>query len=191
MIDPYPSNPRRKSKPDRRALSRIITDLVRRREDHEERINKLLDPNYHHQDKTKASPRGGYEEFSEMLRKLEVEEPQVLQESIGSLGNHVNLLATVSLKTDYFLMEKQQSREEGELYESLVRRLGKKQFKYDFDDKQPEGVAEWMRTLVEFLMEEELTNGLFLMSQSDKGKYDFSGTRFERGKYEEILLSKE
>jgi hypothetical protein len=62
-----------------------------------------LDPNYHHQDITKASPRQGDNEFSEMLRKLEVEEPQALQESLGNLGNHVNLLATVSLKTEYFL----------------------------------------------------------------------------------------
>jgi hypothetical protein len=122
----------RRPKLDRRTLKRVISDLVRRREEHEERINKLLDPNYQHQDATKSSPRGGYQEFSEVLRKLEAEEPQALQESMGGLGNHVNLLATVSLKTDYFLMEKQYPREEGELYLSLQAVFGKRQILYEF-----------------------------------------------------------
>lgn len=88
-----------------------------------------------------------------MLRKLEAEEPQVLQESIGSLGNHVNLLATVSLKTDYFLVDKHHSAQEGELYPSLLSHHPRKQILYDFGREQPEGVEEWMRTLVRFLVE--------------------------------------
>jgi hypothetical protein len=39
-------------------------------------------------------------------------------------------------------------------------------------------------------MEEQLVNGLFLL-EGGKGRYDFLGTRFEHGKYEESLLSKE
>lgn len=63
----------RKAKLARNAMQRVIKELVRKREEHEERINKLLDPNYQHHDTTKTSPRGNYQEFSEMLRKLEVE----------------------------------------------------------------------------------------------------------------------
>jgi hypothetical protein len=44
--------------------------------------------------------------------------------------------------------------------------------------------------LVRFLVESELTNGLFVL-EGERGKYDFYGTRFEHGKYEEILLSKQ
>lgn len=163
---PAPSSlspPSKKPRLDRRTVKRVISDLVRRREEHEERINKLLGPNYHHQDATKCSPRGGYQEFSEVLRRLEAEEPQMLQESIGGLGNHVNLLATVSLKTDYFLMEKQCPREEGDLYLSLQAAFGKKQILYELGVQEPEGVNEWLKTLVRFLVDNELTSGLFVL----------------------------
>lgn len=46
----------------------IVKDLIRRREEHEQRIEKLLTSNYRYEDPTKAS---GFQEFSEVLRKLE------------------------------------------------------------------------------------------------------------------------
>lgn len=39
-----------------------------------------------------------------MFRILEADSPPQNQEFMGNIGNHVNLLATVSLKTEYTLM---------------------------------------------------------------------------------------
>lgn len=54
-------------------------------------------------DVTKVSLKPVYtSEFSELLEQLDNNEPIELeraQESVGAFGSHVNLLATVSLKT--------------------------------------------------------------------------------------------
>ena len=48
----------KKPKLDKHALKLKIEDLVRRRKEHEEHINKLVEPKYYYQDKTKSSQRG-------------------------------------------------------------------------------------------------------------------------------------
>ena len=44
-------------------------------------------------------------------------------ESAGAFGSHVNLLATVSLKTDYHLCEQIVNKETGKLYESILKQF--------------------------------------------------------------------
>lgn len=80
---------------------------------------------------------------------------------MGNIGNHVNLLATVSLKTEYTLMERVHIREAGELYASLLQRFGSVHIAYGFDEQEPKNIPEWLRELVKYLNAEDLANGLF------------------------------
>jgi len=43
------------NKPDRKQVKKIIQNLIKRRQEHEDRINKLLNPNFQMQDVTKCS----------------------------------------------------------------------------------------------------------------------------------------
>ena len=126
-----------------------------------------------------------------MFRILEADSPPQHQELMGNIGNHVNLLATVSLKTEYTLMERVHIRDGGELYSSLLQRFGSIHIAYGFDEQEPRNIPEWLRELVKYLNTEDLANGLFEVERTEGRAYDFYARHFERGKYEEAHLSKE
>lgn len=87
----------------KKEISNAIQSLVKRRQAHEARIDQLVGHRYTSRDATQESLKNGSgSEFSQLLEQLdnnEAIEINCAQGSVGAFGSHVNLLATVSLKT--------------------------------------------------------------------------------------------
>lgn len=107
-----------------------------------------------------------------------------VQESVEGLSSHVNLLATVSLKTEYHLIEKPQYKEAGHLYHSLEKAYPGKSFNFNFTDCISSHAANWIKQIINYLTEWDLGEGLFTESGQNNKQIDYYGTRFKLGKYE-------
>ena len=119
-----------------------------------------------------------------MLKQLDEGEKVVPGPGID-MGNHVNLLATVTLKTEYHLPEPTPMNG-GRLMNSLKQNFSFKKLNSRLEPKLPG--PRWLRDIRAYLVANDYDSDLFSGSE---GPNDFVGTCFVMGKYEQVLLSME
>ena len=117
-----------------------------------------------------------------MLKHLdEGDHPQAL----GGMGiaNHVNLWATVSLKTECHLPEPHPL-SGGALIDSLHKRFTFKKVNSNLNPSLP--APDWLKFISNYLCSNDYASGLFSLGDNPN---DFIATYFSLGKYDQVLLS--